>query len=135
LRPQLKRDPLDGAALQKAPTVMKPLAEATFRASSSSHRSGTIHIRLDAPRRVATGEWTCSVVATGLVKRTAVRGEDALQALCLALDFLGTRLYEARRRGVQLAFRTGEAVPLFAYFHLREWRHRLSAKQRRLTSA
>ena len=78
-----------------------------------------------------------------------IRGEDALQALCLALDFLGNRLYAARRRGIPLQFLSAnDEVPLFAYFRLREWKRRLAviarkpglgkarrSRRRRLTSA
>jgi hypothetical protein len=127
---------------------MKPFAEVTFRASRADHRAILVHVRVDAPRRARTGEWACNVIATGFVKRTAIRGEDALQALCLALDFLSNRLYDARRRGVRFRFLTGDEVPLFAYFRLRESRRRLAVtarkhavgqrrgkKRRRLTSA
>ena len=61
------------------------------------------------------------------MKRTLVHGEDALQALCLALDFVGNTLYSRRRRGLRLIFPTGHSVRLHAYFRLREMRRRLEA--------
>ena len=110
---------------------MKPLAEVTFRTSGSRDEARRIRVRIDAPRRARTGEWACSVSATGVVKRTTVRGEDGLQALCLALEILGDKFYEARKRGVRLRYDTGHEVPLFAYFRLREYRRRLTVIARR----
>jgi hypothetical protein len=105
---------------------MKPIAEVTFRTSGPRDDERRVRIRIDAPRRVRTGEWACRVTATGVVRRTMVRGEDGLQALCLAVEFLGDKLYEARKRGVRLRFDTGHEVPLFAYFRLRELKRRFA---------
>jgi hypothetical protein len=120
---------------------VKPLAQVTFSATGARDRPRRVRIRIGAPYRARTGEWVCHVSATGLVKSTAVRGDDALQALCLAVEFLGDKLYHARKEGLRLRVGTGEEVPLFAYFRLREWKRRLTKiarrrnKRRRLTSA
>jgi hypothetical protein len=82
-------------------------------------------VRVSTPRRTRTGEWLCIAEATGITKKTKVHGEDALQALCIALDFLGREIYQARREGLRLVFDTGESVPLQAYFRLRELHRRL----------
>ena len=112
-------------------SLVKPLVDVTFHVSGSRDEPRRIHVRIDRPRRAHTGEWACSVSATGLVKRTPVRGGDSLQALCLAMEFLGNALYEARRRGIRLRYDTGHEVPLFAYFRLREYKRRLTAIARR----
>jgi hypothetical protein len=80
-----------------------------------------------------SGEWVCVVEATGITKKTKVHGVDALQALCIAVDFLGREMYKARKQGLRLAFESGELVPLQAYFRLSEWRGRLArmAERRR----
>jgi hypothetical protein len=149
LRPPRLAPSVDGAALKTRAHHMKPLVEATFRTSQKGHRDRLVRIRLDAPRRARTGEWACRVLATGVTKPTVIRGGDALQAICLALDFLGDRLYDARRRGIRLRFLSADdEVPLSAYFRLREWKRRLAviapkhgagkvrrSRRRRLTSA
>jgi hypothetical protein len=50
--------------------------------NSERHR---IVVELGRPYRASTGEWSCPVNIRGLYDRLSdVRGEDALQALCLA---------------------------------------------------
>ena len=106
---------------------MRPFTEVTFRISDGADGFRPVHIRIDKPSRLKTGEWSCNVSATGIAKRTAIHGEDPLQALCLALEYLGEKLYDARKRGLRLWFGTGDEVPLHAYFRLREARRRLAA--------
>jgi len=46
-------------------------------------------VQIGIPQQAATGEWACSVVMLGLEKRLPdVRGEDSLQAVCLALTLV-----------------------------------------------
>lgn len=99
---------------------------ATFRATAPDRPDRRVSIGVALPQRARTGEWICFVTITGFLKRTGVRGEDALQALCLALELIGDTLYRARQRGVRFVYPTGERVPLHAYFRVRE-------RQRRLT--
>jgi len=94
---------------------------ATFRAAAPDRRARSVSIAVAPPRRARTGEWICFVTITGFLKRTGVRGEDALQALCLALELIGGTLYRARKRGVRVVYPTGERVPSHAYFRVREW--------------
>jgi hypothetical protein len=93
-----------------------------------THRS--VHVRVGVPRRSGRTPRACPVEVTGVLKRTLVYGEDPLQALCLALDFIGNTLYSERRQGLSLRFATGHSVPLYAYFRLREMQRRLSALAR-----
>ena len=70
---------------------------------------------------------------TGVLKARPIYGGDALQALCLALDFVGNMLYLHRRRGLRLTFPEGQSVPLYAYFRLRDSARRRKRSQRRRT--
>ena len=93
-----------------------------------THRS--VRVRIGVPRRSGRTAWACPVEVSGVLKRTLVCGEDPLQALCLALDFIGNTLYSERRQGLSLRFATGHSVPLYAYFRLREMQRRLAALAR-----
>ncbi|MFL5402572.1 MAG: DUF6968 family protein [Gemmatimonadales bacterium] len=105
---------------------MAAFAEARFRVMRDRRRVRDVVVRISAPRRTRTGEWVCVTQATGITKRTKVHGVDALQALCIAVDFLDREIYKARKRGLRLAFDTGDQVPLYAYFRLRESHRRLA---------
>jgi uncharacterized protein DUF6968 len=112
---------------------MSAFAETRFRAMRDGQRVRDVVVRISAPRRRRTGEWVCITQATGITKKTNVHGVDALQALCIAIDFLGREIYKARKEGLRLAFDTGDPIPLHAYFRLRELHHRLAllGEQRR----
>lgn len=50
-----------------------------------------------------------------------VRGEDALQALCLALDVIRDILFSFREKGVRLKFVDSmEDIPLGRYFRRKD---------------
>jgi hypothetical protein len=104
----------------------KPFVEAQFRAVHDG-LARPLAIRIGMPIQRRTGEWAAEVQLTGLVNRTNVFGEDALQALALALDLVGNTLYAQRRRGVRVQFATGQEIPLAAYFRLRELRRRFES--------
>jgi len=105
---------------------MALFAETQFRATRDGRRLRDVVVRISTPRRTRTGEWVCIIQATGVTKKTKVHGVDALQALCIAIAFLGREIHKAHKEGLRLAFDTGEPIPLYAYFRLREWHHRLA---------
>jgi uncharacterized protein DUF6968 len=116
---------------------MAAFSETRFRAMRDGRRVHDVIVRISAPRRTRTGEWVCITQATGITKKTKAHGVDALQALCIAIDFLGREIYKARKQGLRLAFDTDTPIPLHAYFRLREWRQRLAriGQKRRGTAA
>jgi hypothetical protein len=105
---------------------MAAFLETRFRAIRDGRQVRDVVVRITAPRRTRTGEWVCTFVATGIIKRTKAHGVDALQALCIAIDFLGREIYKARKQGLRLAFDTGDLVPLQAYFRLQQLHRRLA---------
>ncbi|HEX2724889.1 MAG TPA: hypothetical protein VHN20_03605 [Beijerinckiaceae bacterium] len=83
-----------------------------------------VSLRVGAPKRVSRGEWSCAVRLDGLHDGlTTTRGEDSVQALCLALGLAATLLRDFVSRGGRLVH--AEATedggsesdwPLEAYF-------------------
>jgi hypothetical protein len=100
-----------------------------IRAPDGSVQRATI--RVASPKRIGPGEWGCHVEVAPLLARTRISGGDALQALCLGLNFVGREMYTAERRGFRFLFETGERVPLNAYFRLRELESGLRAHARK----
>ena len=104
--------------------------ETMLRASFEGHypngRRRPIEIELGSPRQARTGEWRCDVRVSPLAPRARICAEDALQALCLAVELLSQTLYAARRRGIRITYPDGDAVPLHVYFRVREYQHRLA---------
>jgi hypothetical protein len=109
---------------------VKWIAQVPFTGMRKNGTHRNVHVRVGSPRRSGRTAWACPVEVSGVLRRRLVHGEDALQALCLALDFVGNTLYVQQRRGLRLTFPTGQSVPLFAYFRLREMRRRLVALAR-----
>ena len=69
------------------------------------------------PGRKPTGEWSCAVTLDGLYEDLhAAHGEDALQALCLALGLAASLLRSFTASGGMIQHRDGEEFPLEAYF-------------------
>ena len=77
-----------------------------------------IHIEIYRPYQAATGVWACPADIRGLYPElAAMRGEDAFQALTLALDLVRRLLEDAVSQGATLRYPgTSDNVPLEAYF-------------------
>jgi hypothetical protein len=76
-----------------------------------------VRIWLGVPQQEASGEWSCPAGLDGLYDDLAVmRGEDALQAICLALGLCASLLRAHLADGGQLHHSGGEEFPLEAYF-------------------
>lgn len=70
-----------------------------------------------APTRVRDGGWECRVALEGLTGNLVpIMGEDALQALSLALTFVGRELRQFIAAGGTLQDAEGAPWPLAAYF-------------------
>ena len=78
----------------------------------------TITLELGKPYlwKTSPDTWACPIALKGLYDRLAdMRGEDALQALCLALRLAFELLDDFRQKGGKLTYETGEDVPIEAY--------------------
>jgi len=65
-----------------------------------------------------------------------VRGEDALQALCLGVQRIGDLLYEFRKKGMRLSFiGSAEEVPIYAYFRIKDFQRRMEKFGRKRASS
>lgn len=109
--------------------------ETTFKAEWPDGRLRKIVVRIGLPAQAKTHEWVCPVRILGLQNTIRVRGEDALQVLCLALDLVGDLLYEAQSKGVRLGYvSSNDEVPLYAYFRLKSMRKRMEKIGRKKAS-
>lgn len=80
-----------------------------------SRRPLTLRVAVPAPN--ADGIWACRAELVGLYDGLApMGGEDALQALCLALGLVATLLRDFRAGGGRVEYPGGGEFPLEAYF-------------------
>ncbi len=76
-----------------------------------------VRVRIGVPVHEPTGEWSCAAGLDGLHEELSdMRGEDALQAICLALGFCASLLRSHVAAGGRLHYPGGEEFPLEAYF-------------------
>jgi hypothetical protein len=94
------------------------IARTRFEYCVAGRPAQDIEIEIFRPSQAATGEWACHAAIRGLHPELAtMRGEDALQALTLALNLVHQLLEGAVSRGARLRFPgTSDDVPLDAYF-------------------
>lgn len=72
-----------------------------------------VRVEVTRPVRDPSGEWSCEVRLVGSGETwPPIRGEDSMQALTLALEFL--RQVLSQRPGLRL--RDGDEFPYDAYF-------------------
>jgi len=93
------------------------IAERTLLFKRRGKRSRTVHVRFGQPVRRRGGPWHCPVQMTGLGPKRVVAfaGEDSLQSLVLALEFVTLSLpAEARRAGGQVDWLDETESPVFA---------------------
>lgn len=94
------------------------IARTRFEYVVPGHPAQEIEIEICRPYQTATGEWACPADIRGLhPELAAMRGEDAFQALTLALDLVRRLLEDAISQGATLRSPgTSDDVPLEAYF-------------------
>ena len=62
-------------------------------------------LRVGKPYKAPTGEWACPVEFRGAESRYPdIRGETSLQALCLAISFLQSRVEDVIAKGAKLLY-------------------------------
>ncbi len=93
------------------------IAERTFLFKRPGKRSTTVQVRFGRPIRLQRGPWLCPLQVTGLgpSRVTGIAGEDSLQSLVLALEFVTLTLPAmARHRGGQVDWLDETEDPVFA---------------------
>jgi hypothetical protein len=76
-----------------------------------------VRLWVGSPGQEPTGDWSCPAGLDGLHDDlAAMRGEDAVQAISLALGLIATLLREHVAAGGRLQYPGGEDFPLEAYF-------------------
>ena len=95
---------------------MSCAAKISIDATSPIEGPFTIDLEIGTPYRCDTGEWACRLSLDGLYYGLPdIRGEDSLQALCLAVSTALTLLRDFRRDGGTLQI-DGDEFPLEAYW-------------------
>ena len=94
-----------------------PIATTDLSVMLPSGERRSVTLRIGRPYRAATGEWRCPMALDGLQdKLPDAAGEDAIQALCLALRLLVSQLEGLVQRGGKVFYpTTDDQVPLEAY--------------------
>jgi len=74
------------------------VSELVFESADGVKRRVTL--RIGKPYFVADSEWACPVDLSGFERRHAdIRGGDSMQALCLAISLLWSRVEDFRAKG------------------------------------
>jgi len=88
-----------------------------------------VRLGITLPVRVSDHEWTCSVTDPETTALMAVSGNDGIQAVSLALEFLGRRMKELRSLG--FAWKTpgcDDDFPIDPVFFRESWIRSLEMK-------
>jgi hypothetical protein len=94
-----------------------PIASAEFVATLPDGSQRPLRVAVGVPYFGRLDVWWCPVWLDSLHPEVAaIAGEDALQALGLAWEYLGTTLTAFVAGGGRVQFPSGGDVPLTAYF-------------------
>jgi hypothetical protein len=93
------------------------VAELDLLATTPDGEQRPVRAWVGTPVQAPTGEWSCPAGLDGLYDGiAAMRGEDALQAICLAFGLCAALLRDHVTAGGRLQYPGGEEFPLEAYF-------------------
>jgi hypothetical protein len=94
------------------------LASSDFRYVSRSGGDQLLEIAIGRPRQLSSGEWECPVALHGhLSDWKYIRGEDGIQSLSLALNFIHRILLSMVAQGGRILYAgSSDEVPLDMYF-------------------
>jgi hypothetical protein len=99
------------------PKMSSIVAQLTLLATLPSGERCPVRVWVGTPVQEPTGEWSCPAGLDGLHDDLcAMRGEDAFQAICLALGLSAALLRGHVAAGGQLRYPGGGDFPLEAYF-------------------
>jgi hypothetical protein len=100
------------------PETRPPLVESNYVLEFANKKQTPITVRIGKPYRASAKSWACAVAMQGLLKSmTDVEGQDALQALCLALSVVRQVLEHFVNDGGRVLLPgTGTSVPLASTF-------------------
>jgi hypothetical protein len=89
-----------------------------FQYTAEGHPPRAVRVEIGRPFEADDGEWACTAAVHGLAPElAAMRGEDGLQALLLAVNLVRNVFEDARVSGGRLMYPgTSQEVPLDAYF-------------------
>lgn len=112
--------------------MQNPVANAVLEYDDLEGRSVVVEIAIYGPHRPDRKRWRCTVAMKGIHERLAhVAGEDSLQALCLALDLVRTRLASLIDGGGRLRIRqSNKPFDLDRYFPPYQFHKELLPKPR-----
>jgi hypothetical protein len=96
--------------------MSKLVAELDLLATLPNGERRPLWVWVGTPEQEPTGEWSCSAGIEGLSADLGVRGEDAYQAICLALGLSAALLRDHIATGGRLQYAGGDTFPLEAYF-------------------
>jgi hypothetical protein len=104
---------------------MEPIATLHLIQVNPGGKRTLVRVEIGEPRYDERGSWVCPVLITSIDEEVReIHGEDSLQALCLAVRFVGSMLGSVIERGCRLLYE-GEGAeeadfPLNAYFGVGE---------------
>jgi hypothetical protein len=106
-----------GEGAETSPEMSRIVAQLDLLATLPSGERRPVRVWVGTPVREPTGEWSCPAGLEGLHDDlAAMRGGDALQAICLALGLGAMILRGHVAAGGRLHYPGGEEFPLEAYF-------------------
>jgi hypothetical protein len=103
---------------------MKPdfVAYSDVRRILPTGEERVLRLGITPPVQVSDHEWTCSVTDPETTTLVPVSGNDGIQTIALALDFLGRRMKELRSSGVAWKIPGyDDDFPIEPYFFRESW--------------
>lgn len=94
---------------------MMPIATVRLRYEEPQREARLLLVAVGTPYRTDEGDWACPIAIDGLETRLAeTYGLNALQALCLGISVIRTRLAELMAKGGRLLDDDGKPLDLDA---------------------
>ena len=113
------------------PIKDKIIATVFVRGISPTGEESIFSLGLTTPVEVSDLEWSCYVTNPSTKELTEISGNDGVQAISIALNYLGNRMMDLEKAGWKWKMENGnDDFPIDAYFFIDSWHQKIKERNR-----
>ena len=102
--------------------MIECIASTEVRRIEADGKESIVVLKISRPVFVSDIEWCCYATDPGTKRKRKISGNDSIQVLSIALNFMGRRMRELKEQGISWREpKTNDEFPIDVYFFLEDF--------------